>query len=262
MRLAVGEAAADGRPDAGRVARDRRASMSSETWRNAPPAAWASASRMHGSMPIRSISLMVKTFASSCCRSSRSPASSERTPTSASLPGSTAGSSQPSCRKASPASPSAAASTIPCTLPEGDVSGVLRSPCASIQTTPPAPRACAIPSSEPRATEWSPPRTSGSAPARAATATRRATSSQTSRISARKRACSSPLGVCSASGVFTLPKSLTRTPTFSGEVPVEPGVADRGGAHVDAAAARAEIERRADHGDLADVLLDAHERRG
>ena len=51
---------------------------------------------MHGSIPIRSTSLIVKTFASIRFRSSRSPSSSERTPTNATLPGSTAGSGQPS----------------------------------------------------------------------------------------------------------------------------------------------------------------------
>ena len=43
----------------------------------------------------------------------------------------------PSWVNDSPARPSAAASGIPCTLPDGLVSGVLRSPCASIQITPP-----------------------------------------------------------------------------------------------------------------------------
>src|SRR5213595_631846 len=99
--------------------------MSSETCMNDAPAACASASRMHGSIPILSTSLMVKTFASSSCRSFRSPSSSERTPTSASFPDSTAGSGQPSRRNASPASPSAAASTMPCTFPLGDVSGMV-----------------------------------------------------------------------------------------------------------------------------------------
>ena len=51
---------------------------------------------MHGSMPTRSISLIVKTFASSRFSTSRSPSSSERTPTSASFPDSIAGSVQSS----------------------------------------------------------------------------------------------------------------------------------------------------------------------
>ena len=38
-------------------------------------------------------------------------------------------------RTPSPATPSAAASGIPCTLPVGEVSGRFRSPCASIQST-------------------------------------------------------------------------------------------------------------------------------
>jgi hypothetical protein len=49
---------------------------------------------MHGSIPTRSTSLMVKTLASSFFNSSRSPRSSERTPTRASFPASIAGSLQ------------------------------------------------------------------------------------------------------------------------------------------------------------------------
>ena len=42
------------------------------------------------------------------------------------------------------------------------------------------------------------------------------------------------------------------------ELLLETRVADRGRAHVDAAPPGAEVERRADHGDLAGGLLDAH----
>ena len=55
-----------------------------------------------------------------------------------------------SCANHSGARPSAAASGIPCTLPDGLVSGVLRSPWASIQITPPGcPAAAARPASVP-----------------------------------------------------------------------------------------------------------------
>ncbi len=47
--------------------------------------------------------------------------------------------STPRSRTGRRSRPSAAASGIPWTLPVGDVSGVLRSPCASIQSTPPDP---------------------------------------------------------------------------------------------------------------------------
>ena len=53
--------------------------------RNAPPPC-SIASRMHGSTPRLSISLIVNTFASSRLRRSRSPWSSDRTPNRASLP--------------------------------------------------------------------------------------------------------------------------------------------------------------------------------
>ena len=44
---------------------------------------------------------------------------------------------------------------MPCTLPVGEVLGRFRSPCASIQSTAPAPRAFAIPPSVPIAIEVS-----------------------------------------------------------------------------------------------------------
>jgi hypothetical protein len=47
-------------------------------------------------------------------------------------------------------------------------------------------------------------------------------------------------------------------PELLGELLVEPGVADRGRTHVDAAAPGSEVERRADHGDLARSDLRAH----
>ena len=81
------------------------------------------------------MSLIVNTFAFEPPISSRSAASSERTPTSATR--SSDGVGQASLANASPATPSAAASGIPCTLPLGEVSGVLRSPCASIHSAPP-----------------------------------------------------------------------------------------------------------------------------
>ena len=97
------------------------------------------------------MSLIVNTFTLRSPTSSRSAGSSCRTPTSAAR--SSDGIGHASLRNASPATPSAAASGIPCTLPLGDVSGVFRSPCASIQSAPPAPCTCAIPPTVPIATE-------------------------------------------------------------------------------------------------------------
>ena len=95
VRLAVGEAAPDRRAHAGSVS-GSTTSRSRLTCRKAAPAACAIASRMHGSMPRRSMSVIVNTFASSPLSSSRSPWSSERTPTSESRPDSIAGSVQES----------------------------------------------------------------------------------------------------------------------------------------------------------------------
>ena len=68
--------------------------------------------------------------------------------------------------------PIAAATGMPWMLPDGLVSGVLRSPCASIHSIAPgAPAARARPPSTPIASEWSPPSTSGNSPARVAPST-------------------------------------------------------------------------------------------
>ena len=132
------------------------------------------------------MSLIVKTRMSASRRKARSAGSSERMPTSATRDGSSAGSVSRSCANHSGARPSAAASGIPCTLPDGLVSGVLRSPWASIQITPPGcPAAAARPASVPIAIEWSPPSTSGRAPSRTVSSTSAASSAQASRISGR-----------------------------------------------------------------------------
>ena len=142
---------------------------------------------MHGSTPIRSTSLIVKTFASSSLQElplsvvERADADERelarrRPPAAASR----------RARNLSPASPSAAASTIPCTLPLGEVVGRVE---VAVRVDPDdaaaAPRAFAIPTSEPSATEWSPPSTSGSAPRPAASATSADSRSQRSRIWSR-----------------------------------------------------------------------------
>ena len=102
---------------------------------------------------------------------------------------------------------------MPWTFPLGLEVGVLRSPCASIQMTPPGrPAAARRPASVPSAIEWSPPSTSGIAPLAAISSTIAARPAQASRISGRKRACSSSTASASGSGVRTFPRSTTEHP--------------------------------------------------
>ena len=171
---------------------------------------------MHGSMPTRSISLIVKTFASSRPSSSRSPSSSERTPTSAMRPASTAGSVQPSCANAAPPRPSAAASTIPCTLPLGDDSRRVQ---VAVRVDPhDAARAVRRRHADERAERdrmvAAEHERQSRLRARAA-ATSFATPSHSSRICGRKRARSSPTSADSGTGACTLPTSSTATPSLS-----------------------------------------------
>ena len=105
------------------------------------------------------MSLIVKTRTPSSPIRPRSPSSTERAPTIAAR--TTDGDGQAPVPNSSPAAPSASASGMPWTFPLGDVPGRFMSAWASIQSTPPAPRAFAIPPSVPIATEWSPPSTSG-----------------------------------------------------------------------------------------------------
>ena len=133
------------------------------------------------------------------------------------------------------------------------VSGVLRSPCASIQMTPPGPCAAAIPTSEPSATEWSPPSTSGSLRLAAAPrATSFATRSQSSRICGRKRARSV---ADRESTPQPAPRRCrdrsSRRRASSRDAPRSSAYANRGRPHVDAAPPGAEIERGADQSDAA-----------
>ena len=120
--------------------------MSSETCTKPGPAMCVSDSRIARSIPIRSMSLIVYALIPSSRIRSRSRASTDaqsderdavridrrQRPVLA-------------LEAARPSSPIAAASGIPCTLPLGEVSGVFRSPCASIQRTPPTPRAAREP---------------------------------------------------------------------------------------------------------------------
>ena len=105
------------------------------------------------------------------------------------------------------------------------------------------------PPSVPSATEWSPPSTSGSAPRLVASATRAAMSSHVSWISGRKRARSSRKRGRLGNGGLDVPSSRTDV-AETDEPLLETRVADRGRPHVDTAATLAQVERRADDGDL------------
>src|SRR5262249_13001913 len=93
--------------------------MSKLTCTKPAPSTWASDSLIACSIPSRSTSLMVNTVAFRSWRRSRSASSSERTPTSATLLGSTDGNGMPGASKSGPPSPMAAARTIPCSSPAG-----------------------------------------------------------------------------------------------------------------------------------------------
>ena len=169
-------------------------------------------------------------------------------------PASTAGSVQPSSANAGPARPSAAASTMPCTFPLGDDSGVLRSPCASIHTTPPGPCAAARPTSVPSAIEWSPPSTSGMRARARALDDELRNASHSSRICGEEARAVVARVVRLGDRRVTSPRSSTATPSFSLRCCFELGVADRRGPHVDAAPILSEIERRADHDDRREAV--------
>jgi hypothetical protein len=140
---------------------------------------------------------------------------------------------------------------MPCTLPLGEVSGVFMSVCASNQITPPGPPcAAARPPSEPTAIEWSPPRTSGSAP-RLDDALDLAGELLAGRldrvpVAAGRVALVERLG---QAGVDVA--AVGQGVAEGGHLLAQLRVADRGRAHVDAATARPEVERRADDGDAA-----------
>ena len=145
MRLAVGETAGDRRADARRDVAGRAPSRSSEMWTNGGARRAGRAPRVITAwMPSRSMSAMVWTASPWAAIRARSPGSRSRAPISATRSGGDRGGSvQRGAPKRSPPRPSAAASGMPWTLPLGVVCGVLRSACASIQSTAPAPRRAA-----------------------------------------------------------------------------------------------------------------------
>ncbi len=78
-------------------------------------------------------------------------------PTIATCPGVILGPTPPTATSSGAPSPSSAATTIPCTLPDGVVRGVLMSACASTHSTPVGPP-CAASATVPMLIAWSPPR--------------------------------------------------------------------------------------------------------
>ena len=121
---------------------------------------------------------------------------------------------------ARPGSPQSAASGMPCRLPDGDVSGVLKSAWASSHSTksgrPCARQWRATPSTEPIDRLWSPPSTTGSSPAARQLPTR----SPMARIQAatsprRRRVGSVPAGSPAGRSGDRSPWSTTRQPRSS-----------------------------------------------
>src|SRR5215203_4360064 len=144
--------------------------MSNETCRPSVPrpASWIACSAT-AAIPARSMSFIVKT----CTRDSRtrsfSLASRFRTPMSTVCSGLTFGEKPPMHDSSVGSGPRSAASGIPWTLPLVLLDGVFMSPCASTQMRPSGRSArraiSALAATDPAARLWSPPRTSGSAPA-------------------------------------------------------------------------------------------------
>ena len=159
--------------------------------------------------------------------------------------------------------PSATASGMPWMLPEGLVSGVFMSPWASNQMRPILLALLAV---EPRRRRRScPSRWSGRRPARPACGLLRAR--RRPGRAAPRRSRGSPSGTSAAdrpgscvSGMRDArrrPRPRPRSPARAGACS-RPAAADRGRAHVDAAAAGAEVQGHADDGDAAVFHVDRY----
>src|SRR4051812_22138969 len=108
------------------------------------------------------------------------------------------------------------ASGMPWTLPLGLDSGVFMSAWASSQIRPAlcsrSRKKCETPLTVPTATEWSPPRTTGTPPPESVSATRRASRWQVAAIWGRYFARGCPSGAASACSTGTFPRSSTTYP--------------------------------------------------
>ena len=165
-------------PTAGAMPGSRK-SMSKLTWRCPEASATRSRLRRSGATtPNSSMWRMSVTSTSRSATSARSPSSIERRPNRCTRVGSRMGRSGSANRPARPGSPQSAASGMPWRLPEGEVSGVLKSACASSQSTKSGRALRAqwriAPSTVPSDRLWSPPTTRGRSPASSAASTRRA----------------------------------------------------------------------------------------
>ena len=198
--------------------------------------------------------------------SSRSPASSDRTPTSDDAAGSSDGQGPGVAREAVRDPPERRRQRHAVDVAARVVSGVFRSPCASSQSAAPGPWTDAMPAERAeRDGVVAAEHEREVRPRRLRVATRAATPSQVSMISAEEaRPCvarSSGLG----SGGATLPRSRALEPELVDPL-AEPCVADRRRAHVDTAAPCAEVERGADDrhmplGHAHDTIQASRERR-
>ena len=235
-------------------ARDRRRPCRGSRGRNSAAAACASASRMHGSMPTRSISLIVNTFASSRPSSSRSPCV-ERAHADERDASRLDRRQRPVVvvrtrrrrARAPPRAPFRArcrSATSPACSGRRARRSRRRRPGRA-----PTPSRRAMPS----ATEWSPPSTSGVCASRARLRDElRDAVAQLEDLRQEARAARRPSPSTRRPAPRRCRDRSSTMPSFSARCCRELGVADRRRAHVDAAPALPEIERRADHDDVRD----------
>ena len=117
----------------------------------------------HDTVPGSSTSTSSATYTASAPASARSRSSSIPCSATYACSGGSRSRAPTSATSAGATDPSSSArrSGIPHAFPEGEVSGVLRSPCASSQTTARRPCRAARPRIAPRCAQQQPPRTSG-----------------------------------------------------------------------------------------------------
>ena len=113
-------------------------------------------------IPWASTSFMVYACTPASARSRRSSGSTLRKPTSTTSSGCTLAPPPPTPTRSGCPKPHSTASGMPSTLPDSEVSGVLKSAWASTHRTPVRPMV-ATPATVPIETEWSPPKKTGKA---------------------------------------------------------------------------------------------------
>ena len=190
-----------------------RASMSRLRWM--PSLCWpamASAWRITSEIPRWSISDMVKTCTAWVWSRSFSDWSMSRAPTITMFCGEILGDHSPMWVKRVSPIPADAARIMPCIFPEGVVWSILKSPCASIQTTPTFLCTLATPLTEPRDILWSPPKMRGNSPSCSDVDTIFSSSWATCTMGSRYFSLGLPRGWLSGWGTITLPISCTVYP--------------------------------------------------